>query len=129
MVAVSLVASINLGSRLLGVEELKIFDLTFSDGRTCRVIDPDPIEDAGESLRSYQAMFQPGYLVGMEQVIAPPPAKLPWVRQTNTLWTLNLFALSRLGPDLFHCFWPGGEVTGDKDEISATVRLRWQEGI
>jgi len=108
---------------------MKIYDLSFADGKSCRVIDPDPDEDASESLRSYQAMFQPGYLVSMDQVIAPPPAKLPWIRQTNTLWTLNLFALSRLGPDEFHCFWPGGEVTGDKDEISATVRLHWEEGL
>ncbi len=108
---------------------MHVYDFQFSDGKTCRVIDPDPDDDAEESLRSYRMMFKPGYLISMEQVIAPPPAKLPWVRQTNTLWTLNLFALSRIGPDEFLCFWPGGEVTGDKDEISATVRLRWQEGI
>ena len=108
---------------------MKIFDLSFIDGKTCRVIDPSPDDDEGESLRSYQAMFRPGYLVGMHRVISPPPAKLPWVRQTNTLWTLNLFALSRLGPDEFHCFWPGGEVTGDKDEISAAVRIHWQESL
>lgn len=108
---------------------MKIYDLSFSDGKSCRVIDPDPDEDARESLRSYQAMFQPGYLISMDQVIAPPPAKLPWERQSKTLWTLNLFALSRLEDGTFHCFWPGGEVTGDKDEISATVRLHWQEGL
>lgn len=108
---------------------MHIYDLTFADGKSCRVIDPDPDDNQTESLRSYKAMFQPGYLFDMNQVIAPPPAKLPWVRQTNTLWTLNLFALSRLGPDLFHCFWPGGEVTGDKDEISAAVRIHWEEGL
>lgn len=108
---------------------MKIFDLSFADGKSCRVIDPDPDDNQTESLRSYKAMFKRGYLTDMNQVIAPPPAKLPWVRQTNTLWTLNLFALRRLGPDLFHCFWPGGEVTGDKDEISAAVRIHWEEGL
>lgn len=108
---------------------MKIFDLSFSDGKTCRVIDPDPIEDAAESLRSYQAMFQPGYLVSMEQVIVPPPAKLPWKQHAKGLWTLGLFVLKRLDAETFHCFWPGGEVTGDKDEVSATVRLRYSEGV
>ena len=43
---------------------MRIFDLTFSDGKSCRVIDPDPEGNAEESLRGYQSMFQPGYLVG-----------------------------------------------------------------
>lgn len=108
---------------------MKIFDLSFSDGRACRVIDPSPDEDASESLRSYQAMFQPGYLLGMERVIAPPPAKLPWQQQAKGLWTLGLFVLKRLDAETFHCAWPGCEVTGDKNAISATVRLRWAEGV
>lgn len=106
-----------------------IFDLNFSDGKTCRVIDPDPDEDASESLRSYQAIFQPGYLLSMDQVIAPPPGKLPWIATKKGIWTLGLFILKRLDAETFHCFWPGGEVTGDKDEISATVRLHWEEGL
>lgn len=108
---------------------MKIFDLSFSDGKSCRVIDPDPSEDEGESLRSYRAMFQPGYLLGMERVIVPPPAKLPWQQQAKGLWTLGLFVLKRLDAETFHCLWPGGEVTGDKDEISAAVRIHWQEGL
>jgi hypothetical protein len=127
VVSVSLVAAIYLGNRLLGVEKLKIFDLSFSDGRTCRVIDPDPIEDAAESLRSYQAVFKPGYLVGMQRIVAPPPEKLPWKRQAEALWTIGAFALSRLPTGEFHCFWPGGELVGDKDAISATVRRLWVE--
>lgn len=108
---------------------MKIFDLAFSDGKTCRVIDPDPDEESAESLRSYQAMFQPGYLVGMERIISPPPAKLPWQQQKKGLWTLGLFVLKRLDAETFHCSWPGREVTGDKDEISATVRLHYHEAI
>lgn len=105
-----------------------IFDLTFTDGKACRYLCPDPEATEISERASLEAIFC-GRLKSMERIIAPPPAKLPWVRQTNTLWTLNLFALSRLGPDQFHCFWPGGEVTGDKDEISATVRLHWEEGL
>lgn len=108
---------------------MKIFDLLFIDNKTCRVIDPDPDDDEAESLRSYQAMFQPGYLVSMERIISPPPTKLPWEQQKKGLWTLGLFVLKRLDAETFHCFWPGGEVTGDKDEISATVRLRWHEAV
>lgn len=107
---------------------MHIYDLSFTDGKVCRHIVPQPQETEEEELRITQAIFC-GRLKSMERIITPPPAKLPWVRQTNTLWTLNLFALSRLGPDEFHCFWPGGEVTGDKDEISATVRLHWEEGL
>jgi hypothetical protein len=108
---------------------MHIYDLSFSDGKTCRVIDPDPDEDAAESLRSYKMMFKPGYLVGMERIISPPPTKLPWQQQKKGLWTLGLFVLKRLDAETFHCFWPGSEVIGDKEEISATVRLRWAEGI
>lgn len=108
---------------------MRIYDLSFIDGKSCRVIDPDPDENEAESLRSYQAMFQPGYLVDMERIIAPPPAKLPWQQQKKGLWTLGLFILRRLEADIFHCSWPGNEVTGDKDAISATVRLRWHEGV
>jgi len=107
---------------------MKIFDLSFSDGKTCRVIDPNPEEDETLSLCSYQAMFKPGYLVSMDRAISPPPAKLPWQQQAKGLWTLGLFVLKRLDVETFHCFWPGGEVTGDKDEVSATVRLHWTEG-
>lgn len=108
---------------------MRIFDLSFSDGKSCRVIDPDPDDDEVESLRSYKAMFQPGYLVSMEQIIAPPPAKLPWQQHAKGLWTLGLFVLKRLDSDTFSCSWPGCEVVGDKDAISATVRLRWREGV
>lgn len=108
---------------------MHVYDLTFSDGKSCRVIDPDPIEDPAESLRSYQQMFQPGYLVEVCRVIQPPPERLPWVRQSNTVWTLGLFVLTRLEAGVLHCSWPGGEVTGDKEEISAVVRINWADGV
>ena len=109
---------------------MKIFDLTFSDGRTCRVIDPDPIEDAAESLRSYQAVFKPGYLVGMQRIVAPPPEKLPWKRDGDG-WKLGDFRLSKRFDDetqktRFLLKWPGNEFAShDKDEISEAVHLHW----
>lgn len=86
------------------------------------MIDPD-----GDGLEPTN--FQPGYLVSMTRIIGEPPIKLPWKRQTATLWTLGLFALSKLPDGTFHCFWPGGEVTGGKEEISAAVRENWQKGV
>jgi hypothetical protein len=107
---------------------MKIFDLTFSDGRTCRVIDPDPIEDADESLRSYQAVFKPGYLVGMQRIVAPPPEKLPWSRTADG-WAIGAFALTSKGVGSekeFVLTWPGGILASkSKEEVSAAVRLHW----
>lgn len=110
---------------------MRIFDLSFSDGRTCRVIDPDPEGSAEESLRGYQSMFQPGYLVGMVQVVAPPPTKLPWKRVANDRWELNGFKLRRCKDD------PDGSkvwclnyadqtlYATSKDDISTAVREHW----
>jgi len=103
---------------------MKIFDLSFTDGKSCRVIDPDPEGNAEESLRGYQSMFQPGYLVGLVQVIAPPPDRLPW-RRDGEFWRIGAFVLVRLDGGGFKCFWPGGDVTGDKDAISDAVRENW----
>ncbi len=105
-----------------------IFDLTFTDGKACRYLCPDPDANEKTERASLEAIFC-GRLKSMDRIVTPPPAKLPWERQTRTLWTLNLFALSRLEDGTFHCFWPGGEATGDKDEISAVVRLHWDEGL
>ncbi len=107
---------------------MKIFDLSFSDGKTCRVIDPDPDDDAEESLRSYRMMFKPGYLLGMTRIIAPPPERLPWARAADG-WMIGGFTLSKMADGSFHCFWPGGEVTGDKDVISSAVRENWHLGV
>jgi len=107
---------------------VKIYDLTFTDGKSCRHIVPRPQETEEEELR-ITAMIFCGRLASMERIIAPPPTKLPWQQQKKGLWTLGLFVLKRLDAETFHCFWPGGEVTGDKDEVSATVRLNWDCGI
>lgn len=104
-----------------------IFDLTFTDGKACRYLCPDPEATEATERGSLEAIFC-GRLASMVRIIAPPPEKLPWKRQHATLWTLGLFALSRLPNGEFHCFWPGGEVTGGKDEISAAVRENWAKG-
>jgi hypothetical protein len=105
-----------------------IFDLEFTDGKACRYLCPDPEATVESERASLEAMFC-GRLASMVRIITPPPAKLPWKRQHKTLWTLGLFALSRLDTGEFHCFWPGGEVTGDKDAISAAVRRNWSLGV
>lgn len=107
---------------------MHIYDLSFTDGKVCRHIVPQPQETEEEELRITQAIFC-GRLRSMERIIAPPPAKLPWEQQAKGLWTLGLFVLRRLDADTFHCAWPGCEVTGDKDAVSATVRLHYAEGI
>lgn len=106
---------------------MKIYDLQFTDGKQCRHIVPQPQDTEEEELRITQAIFC-GRLASMVRIIAPPPEKLPWKRKHATLWTLGLFALSRMPDGSFHCFWPGGEVTGDKDAISAAVRSNWNLG-
>ena len=105
-----------------------IYDLTFTDGKQCRHIVPEPQDTEEEELRITQAIFC-GRLASMERIVTPPPTKLPWQQQKKGLWTLGLFVLRRLGDDEFECSWPGRQVVGDKDAISATVRLHYQEGI
>lgn len=107
---------------------MHVLDLQFSDGKSCRVIDPNPGDDPAESLRGFQAIFKPGYLVDITRIIAPPPERLPWIRQSNTVWTCALFVLERLEAGVLRCTWPGGEVVGDRDEVSAAVRINWLAG-
>lgn len=107
---------------------MHVYDFTFADGKSCRVIDPNPGDDPAESLRGFQAIFKPGYLVDMTRIIAPPPERLPWIRQSNTVWTCALFVLERLEAGVLRCTWPGGEVVGDRDEVSAAVRINWLAG-
>lgn len=108
---------------------MQIFNLKFSDGKSCTCLIPEPLDSDEANERDLGGNFQPGYMLSADRVIPKPPTKLPWKQQKRGLWTLGLFVLKRLDADKFHCFWPGGEVTGDKEEISATIRLRWAEGI
>ena len=90
-------------------------------------MEPDPDEQVERS--NVESIFHPGYVTEMRRIVAPPPEKLPWKRQSTNLWTLGLFALSKLPDGSFHCYWPGGEVIGDKDVISSAVREHWAEGV
>lgn len=106
---------------------MKIYDLTFTNGKQCRHIVPQPQDTEEEELRITQAIFC-GRLASMTRIIATPPEKLPWKPVKNGLWRCNLFVLKKLDDGSFNCFWPGGEVTGDKDAISAAVRSNWHLG-
>lgn len=105
-----------------------IFDLNFTDGKACRYLCPDPEASEQTERAGLEAMFC-GRLASMVRIIAPPPEKLSWRRQAESLWTIDngerIFALSRLPSGEFHCFWPGGEATGGKDDISSAVRENW----
>jgi len=107
---------------------MHIYDLSFADGKSCRCIVMEPCADTSEDIKGATNIFKPGYLQSMDRVMAPAPTKIPWKKQAASLWTCQGFALSRLESGQFHCFWPGGEITGGKDEISAAVRENWQKG-
>lgn len=108
---------------------MQIFNLTFADGKSCTCLIPEPLDSDAANESDLSGIFQPGYMLSADRIITPPPTKLPWRQHSKGLWTLGLFVLRRLDADTFHCSWPGGEATGDKDEISATVRLHWAEGV
>lgn len=100
---------------------MKFYDLEFSDGKRCRMIDPE-----GDGLAPTN--FQPGYLVSMTRIIGVPPAKLPWKRE-GQVWRLGSFELVKLEAGRFRVTWPGGSVEGGKEEISQAVRENWAKGI
>lgn len=101
-----------------------IFDLTFTDGKACRYLCPDPEANETAERAGLEAIFC-GRLASMTRIIAPPPEKLPWKQQKKGLWTLGLFSLKRLDDGEFECSWPGNSFTGNKDAVSATVRQNW----
>lgn len=105
---------------------MKIYDLTFTDGKQCRHIVPQPQDTEEEELRITQAIFC-GRLASMVRIIAPPPERLPW-RFKGSHWSIGSFVLTRAGKDLFRCEWPGGSVTASAEVISAAVRTNWSKG-
>lgn len=105
---------------------MHILDLTFSDGRACRCIVMEPTTDE-EDQNGIRSIFHDGYLTGIERRIPECPEKLPWRRVSPGQWTLHRFTLSK------HAYgwlveWPGGSVSGGKDEVSAAVRKNWVYG-
>lgn len=107
------------------------YQLKFADGRACRCIIMEPESDPSVDIGGVHAIFREDYLVSMERVIAPPPAKLPW-RRDGDVWRIGSFELrknsSGLGNDWLLA-WPGGELrSSSKDEIAAAVRENWLKG-
>ncbi len=100
---------------------MKSYDLTFADGKACRMIDPE-----GDGLAPTN--FQPGYLISMTRVIGYPPSKLPW-RRDGSVWRIGSFELTKLEAGRFRVTWPGGSDEGGKDDISAVVRENWSDGV
>lgn len=103
-----------------------IFDLKFTDGKACRYLCPDPEATEHTERAALEAIFC-GRLASMARIIAPPPEKLPWKRKDGG-WEIGAFRLIKLSSGDFQCQWPGGEITGDKDAISAAVRSNWHLG-
>lgn len=104
---------------------MKVFDLKFNDGRTCRAIalETEPTDQA--DIDSLIRKFGADRVTSVQRVFPPPPARLPWERQSNSVWTLGLFILTRVEAGVMRLNWPDGELVGDKEEISATVRMNW----
>lgn len=108
---------------------MQSYDLTLSDNKTFRCVCLESAGDEAEDMRQIVLPFQTGpQVVSVKRVITPPPTKLPWKRSAGGLWVLGRFILSKLPTGEFHCFWPGGEAVGGKDEISAAVRANWSLG-
>ena len=108
---------------------MNFYDLTFADGKTGRCIIMEPEEDPAIDVAGVHSIFAPGYLVTMDRVIAPPPARLPWKRVANDRWELHRFTLTRISAGYFYLTWPDGSTEGGKDHVSATVRENWKFGV
>lgn len=104
---------------------MRVYDLTFTNGKSCRCIIPDP-EGEDVELAGLKDMFG-GRLESMKRIIAPPPDKLPWVRKGEE-WRLHSFVLRRIYAGVFRLDWPGGSIEGGKDEVSAAARENWEKG-
>lgn len=106
------------------------YQLKFADGRACRCIVMEPESDPSVDISGVHSIFQSGYLVSMERVIAPPPAKLPW-RRDGDAWRIGSFELRKEAGGLggWLLTWPGGELrSSNRDEIAAAVRENWLKG-
>lgn len=104
---------------------MRVYDLTFTNGQSCRCIIPEP-QSEDVDLAELKGMFC-GRLESMKRIIAPPPDKLPWVRKGDE-WRLHSFVLKRIDAGAFKLEWPGGSFEGGRDEVSAAVRENWEKG-
>lgn len=105
---------------------MRIFDLSFSDGKRCRCIAMDAEETEAEAIHSIRQGFHPGYLVSAEMIVPPIPDPLPW-KKDGDVWRLRNFSLKRVGVG-FLLKWPGGELQGVKDEVKSAVVGNWRSG-
>lgn len=104
---------------------MNIYDLKFSDGTSCRMLDPEA--QSLEAIIAAQEGQFGGRLTGVHRIIPPIPDKLPWKRCGENEWRLANFTLIRDG-DGFQVSWPSGSARGGRDEISAAVRDNWSLG-
>lgn len=107
---------------------MKSYDITFTDGKTCRCIIMEPDADPAIDVAGVHSIFHAGYLSSMTRVIGEPPAKLPW-RRDGSIWRIGSFELTKLEAGWFRVTWPGGSDEGGKDDISAVVRENWSDGV
>lgn len=115
---------------------MKVFDLSFNDGKSCRCIVLEESADDAEEARHLISTFHPGYVVDVKRVMPPAPSKLPWKRDGKECWRLNQFTLTKITDE------DSGESNGwrlqwldqtlfcnDKESISTAVRANWTSGL
>lgn len=83
---------------------MKVFDLDFTDGKRCRCIVMEPLDDEDADKKGVQSIFHPGYVTGMRRIIAPPPEKLPWKRSEDTGKSANSSCASARQIQMDHRF-------------------------
>ena len=107
---------------------MRVYDLLFTDGKSCRHIVPDPQPTEAEELRITQMIFC-GRLAAMTRIIAPPPDKLPWKRVANDRWEMPGFTLYRCEDQSKGkwclAFLDRTIYANESADISAAVRNNW----
>lgn len=105
---------------------MHIYDLKFSDGKSCRSIVMEPTTEA-EDCAGITRIFADGYLVSLERIVPPIPDKLLW-RRDSRVWRLHRFELGRLAAGSFRVTWPDGSCEGDAEAVKQAVRDNWRYG-
>lgn len=103
---------------------MNAYDICLTTGKSFRMLDPDA-DSLAEIMQAQRAKFG-DELLSVSRVIPPIPDKLPWKRCEGG-WQIGRFRLTK-GDGDFTVSWPGGSVTGGKDEVSAAVRNNWALG-
>lgn len=107
---------------------MHIYQLEFTDGRSCTHIIPRPDCSQEEEISSTRAIFC-GRLASMVRIIAPPPEKLPWKRMANDRWEIPGFTLYRCTDESKGkwclAFLDKTVYAKESAEVSAVVRSNW----